>query len=336
MRTAVTPFLLCLWILGLLCLSSCGDGNISKGEAKEIIEKYMGKCYGLAVPARVTLTSPPDIRYQHVRLARALELVDTAQAPDASGPRASDTYDVTLTEKGGSHPHFEDNRKNTMFLVSENRIDEIIEVKKENKKQFTVLFAYTQNYNDLGKEIANEAQQHDLSWIENGSKLRGRVTLVYDSYLKSYVAQGMMWSEWEKENWKPALLARNDKKETAFYYSYERREQSTSTMQPSLPASGIHYGGRSREIQGRITEKRESMMEEQRRRAERNIEAMQRANEDRQRELDRERTRMELKNLERQAEIIRMNEERARRDRERAGEFDRRVKEKELNKKLLR
>lgn len=331
MKTAVTPFLLYLGILGLLCLSSCGDGNISKSEAKEIIEKYMGKCYGLAVPARVTLTSPPDIRYQHVRLARTLELVDTAQAPDATGPRASDTYDVTLTEKGGSHPRFEDNRMNTMFLVSENKIDEIIEVKKENKKQFTVLFAYTQNYNDLGKEIANEVQQHGLSWIENGSKLRGRVTLVYDSYLKSYVAQGMMWSEWEKENWKPALFAGNDKKETAFYYSYERQKQSMSAVQPFLPVPGIYHGGRSREVQGRA-ERRESMIEEQRK----NIEAMRRASEDRQREIDRERTRMELKNLERQAEIMRMNEERARRDRERASEFDRRVKEKELNKKLLR
>lgn len=292
----------------------------------------MGKCYGLAVPANVTFTSYQNNRFKRVRIARTLELVDTTQADGTSGPHASDIYDVTLTEKGASHPHFEDARKNIMFLVSENKIDEIIEIRKENKEQFTVLFSYTQSYNNLGKEIALEMQQYDLSWIEDNSRLRGRAALVYDRYLKSYVIRGMMWSEWEKENWKPALFASNAKMQTVFCYSYERREQPAQAMQVPPPAPRVLNRDRFREIERKNAEKREAMMEEQRRQAEKRNEAARQAREERQREIERERTRMELRRLEREAEMLRLSEERA----QKIKEYERLKAERELNKKLLR
>lgn len=336
MRTAVSLPFVWLGISVLLLLASCGGSDLSKSKAKEILEQHIGKCYGLAVPANVAFTSPQNIRFRHVKLARALELVDTTQTEGASGPQLSDYYDVTLTEKGGSYPHFEDSRKNTMFLVAENKIDEIVDIKKNREKQFTVLFSYTQSYSDLGKEIAAEMQQYDLSWIEDNSRLRGRATLVYDSYLKHYVVQSMVWSEWEKENWKPALFASNDKKQTVFYYSYERPEPAASGVQAAPTAPGIYNRERSREIERKIAEKREAMLEEQRKRTENRNDAIRQANEERQREIDRARTRMELKKLEREAEMQRLNEERARRREEQIREYERRREEKELNKKLLR
>ncbi len=331
-RTVTLCLIACLGISCLLLLSSCWDSDLSRGEAKEVLEKYIGKCYGLAVPANVTFTSPQNTRFKLVRLARTLELVDTTQAEGASGPRASDNYDVVLTEKGSAHPHFEDTRKNIMFLVSENRIDEIIEIRKNGEKQFTVLFSYTQTYNDLGKEIALEMQQYDVSWIEDSSRLRGRATLAYDSYLKSYVIRGMMWSEWEKEKWKPALFASNAKMQTVFCYSYERREQPARAIQVSPPAARIFNRDRFREIEKKNAEKREAMMEERRIQAEKRNEAARQAREERQREIERQRTRMELKRLEREAETMRMYEERDRQIRE----YERQKAEKELNKKLLR
>ena len=333
MKRTLSYFIAYLGIPCMLLLSSCGDPNLSKGEAKEILEKHIGKCYGLAIPPNVTLTPPSNIRFKHVRLARDLELVDTAQTAGASGQRASDSYDVTLTEKGASHPYFEDKHKNIMFLVSENKIDEIIEIKKDKENQFTVLFSYTQSYNNLGKVIALEMQQQDLSWIEDNSRFRGRAHLAYDRYLKSFVIKGMMWSEWEKEAWRPALFASNAEKQTAFYYSYEHQELAAPPTQAS-PSQALNALRRehAREIERKISEKREAMMEQQRMQMEKRSEAARRASEERQREFDRERTRMELRRLEREAETMRANEERARQMRE----YERRKTERDLNKNLIR
>lgn len=309
MKRTLSYFIACLGIPCTLLLCSCGGPNLSKGEAKEILEKHIGKCYGLAIPAKVTLTSPLSIRFKYVRLARDLELVDTTQTAEALGSRASDNYDVTLTEKGASHPHFEDKYKNIMFLVSENKIDEIVEIKKDKEKRFTVLFSYTQSYNDLGKEIALEMQQQGLSWIDDNSRFRGMAVLAYDRYLKNFVIKGVMWSEWEKEAWRPALFAGNAEKQTAFYYSYEHQELAELAKPPTQNAHSQTLNAlrreHAREIERKISEKREAMMERQRMQIEKRNEAVRRASEERQREFDRERTRMELRRLEREAGMMR-------------------------------
>jgi len=329
-KTAIAYLLLCLGISSLSFLFSCGDSELSKGEAKNIIEKYIGKCYGLAVPANVILTSSPNNRATHVKIARDLELVETTRAPGTSGA-SSDNYDVALTQKGNANPYFEDIHKNIIFLVSENKIDEIVEIKKDRSKQFTVLFSYTQRYNDLGKEIALGINQFGLSWLENDSKLRGRVTLVYDAYLKRYVIQNMMWSEWEKENWRPAVFITNAKKDSALYYSYERPEYATSVMQvPPVPNQNNQE--RLWEIERRSAE-RASRMQEQRKEIERRNDAMRQAREERQREIERARTSRELKQLEQQAEMQRLNEGKALQRQERLKEIER---QREINKKLLR
>jgi hypothetical protein len=333
-KTAIAYLLACLGITALSFLPSCGDSELSKGEAKKIIEMYITKCYGLAVPANVILTSPPNNRYKHVKLARDFELVETTQTPGTSRPYAQDNFNVTLTAKGNANPYFEDVNKNICFLVSENKIDEIIEIKKDNSKQFTVFFSYTQRYNDLGKEVALEVKQLGLVWLENDSKLRGRITLIYDSFLKRYVIQDMLWSEWEKENWRTAIFVTNAKKDTAFYYSYERPEHVASTMQVPVVPNQINQE-HSLQMERRNAE-RASRQQEQLRENEKRNEAMQKEREERQREIDRANLKRDVRQLEQQAEMERFNTEQASRRQEQLKETENRRAERELRKKLLR
>ena len=339
-KTAIVYLLVCLAISSLSFLSSCGDSELSKGEAKEIIEKYISKCYGLAVPKEIIFTSPQDNRYRHVKFARDLELVETTQTSGAPLASAPDKFSVTLTEKGNAKHYFEDIYKNTCFLVSENKIDEIVEIKKDNdkSKQFTVLFSYTQRYNDLGKEIASNIEQLDLSWLEDNLKLRGRVTLIYDTFLKCYVIQSMMWSEWEKENWRPAIFVINDKKDSVLYYSYGRSEHGTSAEQaPMVP--NLNYQERLRQVERQNAE-RESRRQEQLGEIQRRNDAMQQERqkeiERRNREIDRANLQRDLRQLEQQAEMERRNSEQALRRQEQLREIERRNAERELNKKFMR
>lgn len=330
-RSLAASFLAFLWVFGLALLSGCGESKPSRSEATKVLETYLARCYGLAVPANLTLTSTSDPRYIHVNLARDLELVETNQT---SGPNGRAALEVTLTQKGNSSRIFEDVHKNILFLVSENKIDEIVEIVKQpgNTRQFIVSFAYTQSYNELGKKIAAEMSQYGYSWIDDNTKLRGKATMAYDTYLKRYVIQNMVWSEWEQQRWRPAYFVLNTNKETALYYSYEHREQLVGA--PAAQEPPVNQD-RQWEMDRRNAERAERF-QQQRAEAEKRTEAMRQAQEEHQKEMERQRTSRELRQLEREAEMQRRNQERAEKIQQQREEYERRRTERELNKKLLR
>ncbi|OPX99320.1 MAG: hypothetical protein A4E60_02817 [Syntrophorhabdus sp. PtaB.Bin047] len=330
-RSLVASFLAFLWVFGLALLSGCGESKPSRSEAAKVLETYLARCYGLAVPANLTLTSTSDPRYIHINLARDLELVETNQT---TGPNGRAVLEITLTQKGSSTGIFEDIHKNTLFLVSENKIDEIVEIVKQpgNTRQFVVSFAYTQSYNELGRKIAAEMGQYGYSWIDDNTKLRGKATMAYDTYLKRYVIQNMVWSEWEQQRWRPAYFVVNANKETALYYSYEHREQLIGA--PAAQEPPVNQD-RQWEMERRNAERAERF-QQQRAEAEKRTEAMRQAQEERQREMERQRTSRELRQLEREAEMQRRNQERAEKIQQQREEYERRRTERELNKKLLR
>jgi len=327
----VASFLAFLWVFGLALLSGCGESKPSRSEAAKVLETYLARCYGLAVPANLTLTSTSDPRYIHINLARDLELVETNQT---TGPHGRAVLEITLTQKGSSTRVFEDIHKNILFLVSENRIDEIVEIVKQpgNTRQFIVSFAYTQSYNELGRKIAAEMSQYGYSWIDDNTKLRGKATMAYDTYLKRYVVQNMVWSEWEQQRWRPAYFVVNANKETALYYSYEHREQLVGA--PAAQEPPVNQD-RQWEMERRNAERAERF-QQQRAEAEKRTEAMRQAQEERQKEMERQRTSRELRQLEREAEMQRRNQERAEKIQQQREEYERRRTERELNKKLLR
>ncbi|NLT24237.1 MAG: hypothetical protein GXX82_14450 [Syntrophorhabdus sp.] len=330
-RSLVASFLAFLWVFGLALLSGCGESKPSRSEAAKVLETYLARCYGLAVPANLTLTSTSDPRYIHINLARDLELVETNQT---TGPHGRAVLEITLTQKGSSTRVFEDIHKNILFLVSENRIDEIVEIVKQpgNTRQFIVSFAYTQSYNELGRKIAAEMSQYGYSWIDDNTKLRGKATMAYDTYLKRYVVQNMVWSEWEQQRWRPAYFVVNANKETALYYSYEHREQLVGA--PAAQEPPVNQD-RQWEMERRNAERAERF-QQQRAEAEKRTEAMRQAQEERQKEMERQRTSRELRQLEREAEMQRRNQERAEKIQQQREEYERRRTERELNKKLLR
>ncbi len=330
-RSLVASFLAFLWVFGLALLSGCGESKPSRSEAAKVLETYLARCYGLAVPANLTLTSTSDPRYIHINLARDLELVETNQT---TGPHGRAVLEITLTQKGSSTRVFEDIHKNILFLVSENRIDEIVEIAKQpgNTRQFIVSFAYTQSYNELGRKIAAEMSQYGYSWIDDNTKLRGKATMAYDTYLKRYVVQNMVWSEWEQQRWRPAYFVVNANKETALYYSYEHREQLVGA--PAAQEPPVNQD-RQWEMERRNAERAERF-QQQRAEAEKRTEAMRQAQEERQKEMERQRTSRELRQLEREAEMQRRNQERAEKIQQQREEYERRRTERELNKKLLR
>jgi flagellar biosynthesis GTPase FlhF len=330
-RSLVASFLAFLWVFGLALLSGCGESKPSRSEAAKVLETYLARCYGLAVPANLTLTSTSDPRYIHINLARDLELVETNQT---TGPHGRAVLEITLTQKGSSTRIFEDIHKNILFLVSENRIDEIVEIVKQpgNTRQFIVSFAYTQSYNELGRKIAAEMSQYGYSWIDDNTKLRGKATMAYDTYLKRYVVQNMVWSEWEQQRWRPAYFVVNANKETALYYSYEHREQLVGA--PAAQEPPVNQD-RQWEMERRNAERAERF-QQQRAEAEKRTEAMRQAQEEHQKEMERQRTSRELRQLEREAEMQRRNQERAEKIQQQREEYERRRTERELNKKLLR
>ena len=330
-RALVASFLAFLWVFGLALLSGCGESKPSRSEAAKVLETYLARCYGLAVPANLTLTSTSDPRYIHINLARDLELVETNQT---TGPHGRAVLEITLTQKGSSTRIFEDIHKNILFLVSENRIDEIVEIVKQpgNTRQFIVSFAYTQSYNELGRKIAAEMSQYGYSWIDDNTKLRGKATMAYDTYLKRYVVQNMVWSEWEQQRWRPAYFVVNANKETALYYSYEHREQLVGA--PAAQEPPVNQD-RQWEMERRNAERAERF-QQQRAEAEKRTEAMRQAQEEHQKEMERQRTSRELRQLEREAEMQRRNQERAEKIQQQREEYERRRTERELNKKLLR
>ena len=328
-RSVIASLFACLGVFTLSLLSGCGESTPSKSEAREILEKHLARCYGLAVPANLVLTSTSDPRYGHVKLARDLELVETTQT---TGPHARDSLEIALTEKGNASQIFEDIHKNILFLVSENKIDEIVEIVKRsgNSRQFTISFAYTQSYNELGKQIAAEMSQYGYSWLDDNTKLRGTAIIVYDTYLKRYVVQNMMWSEWEQQRWRPVYFVVNANKEVALCYSYESREQTASVTQESPINQERQW-----EMERRSTE-RTDRLQQQRAEMEKRTDAMRRAQEDRQSEMDRQKTARDLRQLEYQAEMNRRNQERAEKFQQQREEYERRKADRELNKKLLR
>ena len=125
-------------------------------------------------------------------------------------PKLGDVYSITLTEKGNSTKHLYSENGRICFLLGQRKVDDIVEIKKGDNDQYTVLFSYIFKYNELGKEFfslvktkGSEVNNPNWTMSDDNPKLRGKAIIVYDSFLKKYVAKSMMWSKWEKENWLP-------------------------------------------------------------------------------------------------------------------------------------
>ncbi len=331
-RSLVASFLAFLWVFGLALLSGCGESKPSRSEAAKVLETYLARCYGLAVPANLTLTSTSDPRYIHINLARDLELVETNQT---TGPHGRAVLEITLTQKGSSTRVFEDIHKNILFLVSENRIDEIVEIAKQpgNTRQFIVSFAYTQSYNELGRKIAAEMSQYGYSWIDDNTKLRGKATMAYDTYLKRYVVQNKVR--------RASGSNRGGGRHISSLTPTRKQRSTTATKTPGAAGWSTRRAGASGQPgppvgDGKEKCRRAERFQQQRAEAEKRTEAMRQAQEERQKEMERQRTSRELRQLEREAEMQRRNQERAEKIQQQREEYERRRTERELNKKLLR
>ena len=311
-RTMVIHLLLCIGIFaGLLFLPSCQKKELTASIAKEVLEQNIGKCYGLSTPKVVAVTTPQNIQYSLVQLARDAGLVEISQEVKSSGQN-SDKFNVQLTEKGNAISHFEDICQTTSFQISENEISEIISISKDGivsetgARRYVVLFSYTQKYTDLGQAIASEMQtQFNQPWIEDNTKLRGKANIYYDTFLKHYVVQDMMWSAWNREDWTPARFITGPKKDVALYYSYGYRE--TIVPVPTTPPPEPKTQERLWEAE-RINRERMARQEEQRKQMEQAREQYQKDAESRNRDIERARVQRELRQLEQEAEMRRRNE----------------------------
>ncbi len=216
-----TFFIISLPFLFAGLLFSCGESGLSKSKAKDIIDEHFKDWYGCFVPkkAEFTFQAPPS--YKYILATRQVGLVKASQVSSMLGqygmghtiekPSMGDTFTVALTEKGNAAPHVNDKSGNIGFFMGHRKIDGIVEIKKREENQFTVLFSYTFRFNDLGKEIVAAGKQFNIKMTDDNSKLRGKAIIAYDSFLKKYVMKSLLWSDWEKENWQPTMWITSEK-----------------------------------------------------------------------------------------------------------------------------
>jgi hypothetical protein len=228
MKSTKSSFLVYLGFLFVALLCSCAESGLSKGKSKDVIEEHFKDYYDLFVPkkAEFTFEAPPS--YKAILTARKMGLINANKVSSTAlffgkgctieKPCMGDTFAITITDKGNSIPHLEDKYGNVHFLTSQNKINNILEVTKDQDNQFTVLFSFIEKYNDLGKEVVLVGKQFNFYWTEDNSKFRGKATIVYDSFLKKYVLRNLVRSPWEKENWYPAKWTTDEKGERVIYY----------------------------------------------------------------------------------------------------------------------
>ncbi len=244
-------FFICLGSI-IFVLYSCGDGGPSKREAKEALQKQLKDCYGLVIPDTFVYTSNTNQRYLHITIAKKLNLIAEKQTlavtPNLGGiertletTTAGDKFDIALSEKGKATSHLLDERGNTFFLISGHKIENIISINKieknnktdkgDSKKEFEVTFSCLYKYNDLGKAMISLARDYDLKWLADDSSLRGKAILMYDDFLKSYIIKTLMWSKWNKEEWKYAVWFTDSTGKNAIYNNYENNLPQASITQ---------------------------------------------------------------------------------------------------------
>jgi len=205
-----------IFICLVLCttfLFGCGDSGLSKGKAKDILESHLKDWYGFLLPQKVEFMGGTINSYNFILAAKNMGLIEANSTSSIFGslgvksyiekPKLGDVFSITLTEKGNSTQHLIYANKGICFLVGHRKIDDIVEIKKGENDQYTVLFSYILNYNKLGKEFSSLSQKKGSNPLDDNLKLRGKATIVYDPFLKKYIAKSIMWSNWENENWKP-------------------------------------------------------------------------------------------------------------------------------------
>jgi len=220
--------LLCFLLVFSLSLGSCGNSDLSKGKAKDIINEHFRDYYDLVVPKKAEFSFEAPRGYKNILIAHKLGLVNSKQVSAILGqygmghsiekPSMGDSFLISLSEKGNFAPHLEDIHGNICFLTSQNNIEDILELTKGQDNQYTVLFSFTEKYTDFGKEAMLVAQQVNSKWTDDNSKFRGKATIVYDSFLKKYVLKNLLRSHWEKEQWGPSAWVITDKDKKAISY----------------------------------------------------------------------------------------------------------------------
>jgi hypothetical protein len=213
MKQIKTCWFVFLVFLCAIFLFGCGDSGLSKGKAKDILESHLKDYYGFLLPQKVEFMGGTVNSYNFILAAKDMGLIDANSTSSIFGslgvksyiekPKLGDVFSITLTEKGNSTQHLIYANKGICFLVGNRKINDIVEIKKGENDQYTVLFSYTLNYNKLGKELSSLAQKKGAKPLNDDLKLRGKAIIVYDPFLKKYIAKSIMWSKWENENWQP-------------------------------------------------------------------------------------------------------------------------------------
>jgi hypothetical protein len=202
-----------LFIALILCLLSCGEKGLSKGEARNLIDNHIKDFYGFTVPEKVRfeLFFPEKTAASHKRILTAIgtgiinaTFIKGEWGLFAKGtihkPVDGEVYSITLTDKGKSIPHLSTKDGQIGFLTGHREIDEIISIEKQKDDQYIVMFSYVFKTNDFYTSVLKELNRKPSG--ETAIKYRGKAIISYDRFLKKYVLKSYKWSLWDKEEWK--------------------------------------------------------------------------------------------------------------------------------------
>jgi hypothetical protein len=297
----------------LVFVAACGRSDLSKQQAKEAIQRALGQCYGFAVPKKICFVTANNA-YRDVLLAIKADLIEAKQTASSvptygfdrvvENALAGDKFDMTLTRTGSSIPNFEDSQGNIFFVISQNSVDEIVEVAKDSNEGFTVRFSFFHKYGDVGKTLRANIGESQTFWLDDNSKLRGIAFVAYDKFTKQYVVREFKWSRWNNETWNSTVWITNDKGDKVLYLGNQTSDQMRLGQMADAEAT-------QRRMAEQINKDRLLRQEDQRRRAEemnreralreeermRYVEQVNRQREDTRMEYERRRTEQELQEM---------------------------------------
>ena len=200
-----------LCIMLLVC--ACGkSGDLSKGDARDILEKHFKDFYSIFLPQEIAFTFQAPWNYKNVLLAKRMGMVIVKQTSSALGqfgmgndiekPGMGDNFSITLTKKGRGYKHLNTADGNICFLIGKITLNDIVDLKKEANGEFTVLFSFTLSLNELGRELMSSLYSNSVN--SSGSEsCRGKAVISYDPFIKDFLLKKILSSEWKKENWMP-------------------------------------------------------------------------------------------------------------------------------------
>jgi|CXWL01.1.fsa_nt_gi hypothetical protein len=113
-----------------------------------------------------------------------------------------DTFRAVVTDRGGSDYWNGDGAY--WFVTAHNEVTEILRISGLPDGEQEVLFAFEEHYTPIGAEVVVRAAGIGDTWTPDGTRFRGKATVLYDAFLEKYVVTGVMRSPWAEERWRAA------------------------------------------------------------------------------------------------------------------------------------